>query len=123
MLSLTKRLQQARKLDRHQYLEEAGKRIGALRAGNSGISDEEGNIAGACARVAHLRQLGVELEEPSYSKLIMFERGYDSEDMITKDLEKTLGPDEKILRETEIPTRWQTKSGTWVTGRPDIVLC
>lgn len=145
-INLTKLMRQARLVTRAEYVEGEKERIGTLRAGNSGIASSTGQIAGKCARVTHLRSLGVELEEPTFSNMIMFERGYNNEDLIYQDLAKVLNPssldgsygagedllkatgglDPKslvILREEEIPISWTTKNGTLVTGRPDMVIC
>ena len=98
-------------------------KIGNLRAGNSGIMSAEGDVAGSCHRLAHLRQLGVEVEVPDDSKLIMFQMGTANEEVVYQDLLHTSGEDEIILREEQIPTLWFTENGTKVTGRPDMVIC
>ena len=118
-----RRLLDGRQLGRLKHKEEETTKLGILRAGNSGIMSEGGDVAGACHRVAHLRQLGLELEVPNDSLLIMFSAGITNEDIVYQDLVHTLAPDEVILRETEIPIRWSTTNGTLVTGRPDMVIC
>jgi hypothetical protein len=107
---------------------EAGK-TGYLRGGNSGslIMQEDGTLAsiGGCARKALLRMLGIEVPdgEDYNSKALLFQAGLSNEDMWTSWLERSWTGDGKvILRETDIPTRWETRNGTPVTGRPDIVL-
>ena len=122
-ISLSERLRKARQLSREKHRESDRQKFGYLRAGNSGIMSESGDIAGQCHRIAHLRQLGIDIDEPEYSKLIMFERGFNNEDMIYADLKATLNPGETILREEEIPTEWSTTNGTKVSGRPDMVIC
>jgi hypothetical protein len=116
------RLRDGRQLLRKEHLEAEVTKRGNLRAGNSGIMSEDGSIAGSCARLAHLRQLGIELEPPDDSLLIMFQVGNANEDLIDHDLKQTAVPGELIRREEEIPISWRTANGTLVTGRPDIVL-
>ena len=110
---------------------------GSLRGGNTGMMNEKGQIIGSCAATTYLRMLGVNgLQKVDVDKELMFAGGrlnedhwlsalkesYESkesgEDAITNDR-----PYKFILCETEIPTKWQTKQGIDVTGRPDIVLC
>ncbi len=128
-INITERLAAARAKDRADYLEAAKKKQGQLRAGNSGIMSPTGDIAGGCHRVAHLRQLGIELDPPTPARLIMFEGGFANEDRIYQDLIKSTSipsgssNPEVILREEEVPVSWKTKNGTEVTGRPDIVIC
>lgn len=117
------RLREGRQLHRTAYKAEDSKKLGNLRAGNSGILNEDGQVAGGCHRVAHLRQLGIEIEIPQDPQLIMFQLGTANEQVVYEDLVHTSGPSEVILRETEIPTTWLTSNGTKVTGRPDMVLC
>lgn len=121
--NLGQRLRRGRELAREKHKEGDTKKLGNLRAGNSGIMSHDGDIAGSCHRLAHLRQLGVEVEEPSDSKLIMFQMGIANEDVVYADLLHTAAPDEVILREEEIPIEWFTGNKTKVTGRPDMVVC
>jgi hypothetical protein len=110
-------------LIREKHKEEEVKKLGNLRAGNSGAMSPEGEIIGCCPRKTHLRQLGIEIDEPSDSLLIMFQMGTANEDVVYHDLMQTKTEDEIILRESEIPIRWNTSNGTKVTGRPDMVIC
>lgn len=121
--NLSARLIQGRQLARQKHREGDAKKLGNLRAGNSGILSKEGDIAGSCPRVSHLRSLGIDLEEPSDSKLIMFQMGIANEDLIYSDLLHTRQANEVILREQEIPINWTTSNGTPVSGRPDMVVC
>lgn len=121
--NLTERLLEGRQLARKEHKEQDKKKLGNLRAGNSGIMSEQGDFAGACPRVAHLRSLGLDVEEPSDPTLIMFQMGTANEEVVFQDLLKTKAEDEVILREEEIPIEWFTKNGTKVTGRPDMVVC
>lgn len=121
--NLGDRLRAGRQLLRGKHKAGDALKLGNLRAGNSGIMSPEGDVAGSCHRVAHLRALGIDLEEPEDSKLIMFQMGTANEDVVYGDLVQTAGPDEVILRETEIPTLWFTTNGVKVTGRPDMVIC
>lgn len=123
-LNITERLKQGRKIDRDNHRNQEAGKLGTLRAGNSGIMSETGDIAGTCHRKGHLRSIGVQgFDEPDDHKLIMFQLGYANEDVLYKDLIKTSEPDEILLREEEIPIAWYTKNGTKVTGRPDVVIC
>lgn len=122
-INISERLRRARQISREKHRESDRQKLGDLRAGNSGIMSESGDIAASCHRVAHLRQLGIDIEEISFSKSIMFERGFNNEDMIHSDLVATLVEGESIVREEEIPTLWTTTNGTKVTGRPDMVIC
>jgi hypothetical protein len=122
-MNLTERLKKATEIDRANYLVSAAKKQGYLRAGNSGIMSAEGDIAGGCHRVAHLRALGIELDPPDASRLLMFAGGFASEQRIYEELLSSLLPGEIILREDEIPIEWKTSNGTTVSGRPDIVIC
>lgn len=121
--NLSERLRQGRQLLRDKHKAGDAAKLGNLRAGNSGIMSEDGDVAGSCHRVAHLRQLGLELDPPDDSRLVMFQMGTANEDVVYHDLVQTSAPDEVILREEEIPIEWMTSNGTKVTGRPDMVVC
>jgi hypothetical protein len=122
-LDIGARLVEGRKIARVNYKAEDAAKLGVLRAGNSGIMNAEGEVAGSCHRVAHLRQIGIELDPPSDSTQIMFQLGVASETLIYDDLVRTSAPNEIVLRETEVPIAWMTSNGTKVTGRPDMVIC
>lgn len=121
--NLTERLRAGRQIHRAEHKAGDAAKLGNLRAGNSGIMSETAEVAGSCARIAHLRQLGVEVEVPEDPTLIMFQMGTVNEDVVHGDLTLTSAPGEILLRETEIPTHWLTGNGTAVTGRPDMVVC
>lgn len=121
-MDILARLERARALAREKHLEGDRLKLGNLRAGNSGIMDPQGNIAGGCHRRSHLRQLGIELEVPTTDKLLMFDLGFANEDLVYDALVTTLSEGETMLREEEIPIEWMTTNGTKVTGRPDIVI-
>lgn len=112
-----------RELLRLRHQEEDIKKLGTLRAGNSGILTEDGEFAGCCPHTAHLRGMGLEVEIPNDSTLIMFQLGIESETAVFRDLQASLPEGKILLRESEIPIRWQTSNGTWVSGRPDGVVC
>lgn len=120
---IEQRLREGRQLARRKYQAEDAKKLGVLRAGNSGIVSIDGEVAASCHRIAHLRQLGIEVDPPDDSTLVMFQLGIANETLIYEDLVQTSSPDEVILREEEIPIEWMTSNGTRVTGRPDMVLC
>lgn len=102
--------------------EEVGK-LGNLRAGSSGIFSASGESAGHCLRKAHVRQLGLEIEELAEDKLIMFDLGFASEDIVVDKLTRALeGTGKTILCEEDIPIEWRTSNDTKVTGRPDAVI-
>lgn len=122
-MNISERLKQARALDRKEYERKEVEKRGNLRIGNSGIMNAEGEIAGGCHRVAHVRALGLELDPPDASRLIMFEGGFANEERVLLDLNKTKNDGEIILKEEEIPIEYKTSNGTKVSGRPDIVIC
>lgn len=104
-------------------------KVGVLRGGNSGclVATDEGiRSIGGCARKALLRMLGTEVpdDEDYGSKSLMFQLGLSNEDSWATWLERSWTGQGKgmLLREEDIPTRWATRNGTPVTGRPDIVL-
>ena len=108
-----RRLQSARAADEVQ-------KQGTLRAGNTGVMDDQESIHGSCVRQTWLRSEGVETEIPD-DKLLMFTTGFANEDdWVAKLKESWHG---KILQEEETPISWTTDHGYTVTGRPDIVLC
>ena len=117
------------------FIEETGQgqeelKIGTLRGGNSGVlyTTEEGETVsvGSCARVAMLRSLGIKIveDQDDFSKGLMFGAGRANEDEWVKVLEASWlrVPGNGLLRETDVPTSWETRTGKRVTGRPDIVL-
>lgn len=120
--NLTRRMSNARYLQ--DLKKKEGERIGTLRAGNSGVMSSSGQIAGECARITHLRSLGIDSKDGpiSFSTSILFDRGYNNEDIITEDLAVTLEPGEVILREKQVGTSWTTTNGVKVTGSPDFVV-
>lgn len=123
MMKLRDIFKAARVADRAEYKAKEAEKIGNLRAGSSGIVSEAGEIAGACHRKSHLRQLGMEIDPPTEDKLIMFDLGYASEDIIHKKIMTSLPEGHVVLREEEIPIEWTTSNDTKVTGRPDMVIC
>lgn len=122
-INITERFARSRSLDREEYKRKEQEKLGNLRAGSTGIMSVNGDIAGACHRKSHIRSLGLEVDPPDNSKLIMFSLGYANEDQIFNELKTSLQPGETILREEEIPIEWLTKNSTKVSGRPDMVLC
>lgn len=123
-IKLTELFAKARVLRKEKRgAEEVGK-LGNLRAGSSGIFSASGESAGHCLRKAHVRQLGLEIEELAEDKLIMFDLGFASEDIVVDKLTRALeGTGKIVLCEEQIPIEWRTSSGTKVTGRPDAVIC
>lgn len=122
-INIRSRLTQARAIGRVEHKTEEQKKVGTLRVGSSGMMSDTGDVAGQCHRKAHVRSLGLEVDPPDESKLMMFELGYASEDVTVGLLAKSLEPGEIILREADLPTNWTTVNGTVVSGRPDIVIC
>jgi hypothetical protein len=120
--SLSLALHHGRESLRQAHIAKDKEKINTLRAGNSGILTAEGEFAGCCPHVAHLRQLGIESEVPTADKLIMFQMGIESENAVFQDLEANLSADQKLLREDETGIEWFTSNGTRVTGRPDGVV-
>lgn len=121
--NITALLKRGREMDREEYQKLEVAKLGNLRAGNSGIMAETGDIAASCHRKTLLRSLGIEIDPPDDSKQIMFQLGYASEDLCVSDLKPTLPEGHTILQEADIPIDWTTKNGVRVTGRPDIVIC
>lgn len=105
---------------RDDHAEAEVKKLGNLRAGNSGLL-ESGEVTGNCPRVAFLRAKGIESEEIPFDKDLMFGAGRGNEDLWLEVL-RPAWPG-IIKCEDEIPVVWQTDNGTKVTGRPDVVLC
>ena len=122
-MKLIKLFAEARQHSRDKHRDGEVAKLGNLRAGTSGIISPDGDVAGSCIRKAHVRQLGLELENITEDKLIMFDLGFANEDVIYNKLKSILPEGHTILREEEIPIEWTTTNGTKVTGRPDIVIC
>lgn len=103
-------------------------KVGTLRAGNSGMLTESGQVIGPCMALTYLRYKGIDikgLEDDGDSggaagRELMFEAGRVNEDLWTAVLKQTW--DGPILRESEVATQWETSTGIKVTGRPDLVL-
>ena len=96
-------------------------KVGTLRAGNTGMVNDKGEIIGSCAAEAYLRFKGINITEVDLSKELMFAGGRLNEDHWLDVLKRSYnGP---IKCEEDIPTSWETNQGIKVTGRPDIVLC
>lgn len=93
--------------------------VGNLRVGDTGTLTNDGKALGKCARHAHLRMLGYQIEQHGESKLIMFGGGHVSERMWDSWFD-ALGLPYKC--EQDIPVEWTTTNGTKVTGRPDRVF-
>lgn len=124
MLQLTELFRQSRLNNREEYATKEIAKRGILRAGSSGIISEKGEVAGNCVRKSHLRSVGIEIDPPTEDKLIMFDLGYASEDIVYKKLVSALPAEQyTVLREEEIPIQWNTSNGITVSGRPDIVIC
>lgn len=122
-LNITNLFVEARKIAESKRKKEQESKTGNLRAGNSGIMSSSGLVAGSCIRKAHLRQLEIETEVFTEDKLLMFDLGFASEDIILGKLEHFLEGKYKVLSEDAIPTSWKTQNGTVVSGRPDHVVC
>lgn len=95
-------------------------KLGILRAGNAGLMDD-GQFAGACPRLAYLRMLGLEVNGVDEDQNLMLEGGLGNEELWVSALKRKWPG--IIKQEEEIPIAWETKNGTKVSGRPDIVLC
>lgn len=102
---------------------EEGTKTGTWRAGGSGfmLPGSEKYI-GACQRKSILRHDGIEAEEHDAQTQLMFEAGLSNEDIWYATLVESGIPPERIKREEEIATKWETSAGTSVTGRPDLVI-
>lgn len=104
-----------------QHQEKEAAKLGILRAGNTGALLPDGTLAGKCAAKTWLRLQGIESEEISEDRHLMFAAGVGNE-QLWMDVLNASGYPHKILREEEIPIEWLTRPGIKVTGRPDIVL-
>lgn len=120
-LSITGMLSQAMELEEKDHAEKEVIKRGVLRAGNSGIILPNGNPTASCARLAHLRSLGIDSETVGADRRIMFGGGISNEGYWLRQLSTVW--DGEILCEAEIPIEWSTTRSTKVTGRPDLVLC
>jgi hypothetical protein len=106
-------------LQREHDEAELGK-LGTFRAGNSGLyAEETKEWLGPCARMVYLRHKGIHLDKAEESREHMFAAGRSNEDIWSTMLKKAGVPH---LREEDVPTKWFTRSGHAVTGRPDIVI-
>lgn len=103
-------------------------KVGTLRAGNTGMVLESGEVVSVCAARTFLRQQGIdtggddEADGSRLSKELMFEAGRNNEEIWTANLERAGA---RLKREEEIPTSWMARNGrkeVAVTGRPDMVL-
>lgn len=94
-------------------------KVGALRAGNSAVLTDGGDVIGSCHRLALLRKNGVDTEF-GLSTLLMFQAGLGNEAVWYETLVNS-GEFSSVKREQDVPTAWSTTNGTLVTGRPDIV--
>ena len=101
-------------------VEEEKTKKGTLRGGNTGMMDNNGRVMGACAARTYLRYQGVNVDPVDTSRDLMFAGGRANEDIWEEYL--NAGWDGTMLREENVPTRWETENGTAVTGRPDVVL-
>ena len=96
-------------------------KAGQLRAGNSGIFLEDGNMAGACPRKAYLRLNGIDIE-PSDDRFIMFEFGRENETIIIDKLKRQIGNTFDVTGDDVNSFSWKLPSGRTVSGRPDVVI-
>ncbi len=103
-------------------------KVGTLRAGNTGMVLESGEITSVCAARTFLRQQGIDTgsdDEDSGTRLnreLMFEAGRNNEDIWAANLTRAGA---KVKREEEIPTSWMAHNGrneVTVSGRPDMVV-
>lgn len=101
--------------------DEDAKKLGVLRAGNSGCLLADGSVIGNCHRTAFLRSLGIEMPIEE-STLLMFEGGVTNEASWLAALGAGLPVGYTLKAEADIPIAWETGNGTKVTGRPDLVV-
>lgn len=100
---------------------EAGKE-GTLRAGMTGCIVHGDQILGTCPKKAYLRMVGVELDDYSSDRELMFAAGHSNEDIWAHTLLAAKEPGISLKRESEVPIEWELDSGRKITGRPDIVV-
>lgn len=108
--------------------QEEVKKLGNLRGGETGCMLPDGKVGkSTCMRLVYARQQGLDLGfagETPWQTELMWSGGRLNEDDWTNSLQRSWVDAGKgsIKREDEIPVAWQTANGTWVRGRPDIVL-
>jgi len=109
---------------KQRRVEEADK-AGILRAGNSGAILPDGSVIGKCHRAALARFLGLEPQlYPDNNKKGYFALGLAHELWVESVVGTMMDKKTQVmLCEEYIPTKWTTKDGTLVTGRPDMVIC
>lgn len=120
-------LEEGRKL---KVREDNARRAGeppAYRVGNSGIlvtTPKSDIVYGECARIAHLRYLGIDIVKGA-STYEIFAEG-ETNELIVNDLflhgVRALKLPYVVKREEEYPVKWTLDDGTPVTGRPDFVF-
>jgi hypothetical protein len=113
-------LGQQRLIEEHEALEAT--KVGVLRGGSSGAMLYGTTPIGNCARKAYLRYKGIKSGDISTDRYLMFDGGLSNEDIWAKILLRGLPDEWTLLREEEVPIRWELPNGTLVTGRPDLVL-
>lgn len=115
-------------LSMKQSQEREKEKVGTLRAGNTGMVLETGEITNVCAARTYLRMQGVdtgsddETDGTRLNRELMFEAGRNNEDIWAANLERA---GVKLKREEEIPTSWLAQNGkipVTVSGRPDLVV-
>lgn len=107
----------AREVNSAEYDEQAKKKLGTLRGGNSGCMVGE-NVIGTCHRKSLARFLGYDGTIDANTQSI-FEQGFGNEAIWEGHMAKT---GYAMRCEEQIPIEWTTTTGIKVTGRPDVVL-
>jgi hypothetical protein len=110
--------------DEHEAQEKT--KVGILRGGTTGALLYGKTPIGQCARKAYLRYKGVQVEEIEDNRRLMFDAGLTNEDIWAKVLLAGLPAGYSLLREEEVPIRWEFTRDDGavqlVTGRPDLVV-
>lgn len=95
------------------------KKQGYLRGGSSGCL-VNGTFYGESPGFAYLRMRGIKYDTVNFSNQLMMDGGVINEDIWVSTLRRSWPG--VVVTEDDIPTKWLTKNGTPVTGRPDVGL-
>ena len=88
---------------------------GCYRAGMTGLY-KDGILYGKCARKLFLRAENIKAEEIPADRVNMFAGGLMNEEVVVEDLKLGLSQ-YNILREEEVPTRWETSTSSTPVDR------
>jgi len=105
---------------RENHIHEEAQKLFIFRGGSSGICSEDGKVfVGTCPRLALLRNFGFNSDNTPAEEL-MFSGGYANEETWLSILNKVIP--EKVLSQEKCGVSLKLPNGSYVTGRPDIVI-